>query len=160
MDATQEERLNTLTTKNGVDDTVDTQEHVEQLTPSQIVEEVFMLTRQRIDESDPIVALLIFVDRQLTKHRLLQKEYDKTFFPQLDSRLAELNKTYELMSNYRKMLTAELLAMTKKETIQQVEKHVKTVKDTQNRRDALIMGAVGGLFFLQLLLFIVFIFKG
>ncbi|OFS82255.1 hypothetical protein HMPREF3144_11135 [Oligella sp. HMSC05A10] len=119
-----------------------------------------MLTRQRIDESDPIVALLVFVDRQLASHRQLLKEYDQGFFGQLDGRLAGLNKTYESLSAYREMVTTELLTITKKETAQEAEKHAKAIKDTQNRRDTLMMGAIGGLFFLQLLLFIVFIFKG
>ena len=46
---------------DGVDNQLGHDEQVTTLTPKQIVEEVFMLTRQRIDESDPIVALLVFV---------------------------------------------------------------------------------------------------
>ena len=146
--------------RDGVDNRPSHDEQVTTLTPTQIVEEVFMLTRQRIDESDPIVALLVFVDRQLVSHRQLLKEYDQGFFGQLDGRLAGLNKTYESLSAYREMVTTELLTITKKETAQEAEKHAKAIKDTQNRRDTLMMGAIGGLFFLQLLLFIVFIFKG
>ncbi|GAA5091643.1 MULTISPECIES: hypothetical protein [Paenalcaligenes] len=80
----------------------------------EIINAVFSQSGLKLEPDDPLVALLLFIDRQYEQQRTLLEDHENAFLLNLDQRLQQVHEVYEALEQQKQHIRLDLITHTQR----------------------------------------------